>query len=116
MLERDELEAIAAAALTHDAIVVADEVHADLTYPGYTHVPFASLGEEIAARTVTITSATKAYNIPGLRCGLMSFGSSALRERFRAAIPDRMLGIVNRFGMEATICAWRECGGWLAAR
>jgi len=43
----------------------------------------------------------------------MSFGSSALRERFRVAIPDRMLGIVNRFGMEATICAWRECGGWL---
>jgi cysteine-S-conjugate beta-lyase len=113
MFERDELEAIAYVALAHDAIVVADEVHADLAYPGHTHIPFASLGEDIAARTVTITSATKSYNIPGLRCGLMSFGSSALRERFRAAIPDRMLGIVNRFGMEATICAWRECGGWL---
>jgi cystathionine beta-lyase len=61
---------------------------------------------------VTITSATKAYNIPGLRCGLMAFGSSELRERFRAAIPDRMLGIVNCFGIEATSCAWRECGEW----
>jgi cystathionine beta-lyase len=113
MFERDELEAIATAALAHGAIVVADEVHAELVYPGHTHIPFASLGEEIAARTVTITSATKAYNIPGLRCGVMCFGSSELRERFRAAIPDRMLGIVNRFGMEATICAWRDCGGWL---
>jgi cystathionine beta-lyase len=37
-----------------------------------------------------------------------------LRERFRAAIPDRMLGSVNRFGLEATVCAWRECAPWLA--
>ena len=63
----------------------------------------------LATFTITITSATKAYNIPGLRCGLMHFGSSALRERFRYAIPDRMLGIVSPFGMEATIVAWREC-------
>ncbi len=114
MLERAELEAIAAQALARDMVIVSDEVHADLAYPGGQHVPLASLGPEIAERTVTLTSATKAYNIPGLRCGLMSFGSDSLRERFRAAIPDRMLGVVNRFGLEATICAWRECAPWLA--
>jgi cysteine-S-conjugate beta-lyase len=113
VFERHELEAIARAVVDRDAIVVADEVHADLVYPGHTHVPFASLGPEMAERTITITSATKAYNIPGLRCGLMHFGSSALRERFRYAIPDRMLGIVSPFGMEATIVAWRECAAWL---
>jgi cystathionine beta-lyase len=113
MLERAELEAIARAAVERDAIVVADEVHAELAYPGNEHVPFASLGPEIAERTVTITSATKAYNIPGLRCGVMHFGSSALRERFRSAIPDRMLGIANQFGMQATITAWRECRPWV---
>jgi cystathionine beta-lyase len=112
VLERGELEAIAAAAVERNMVVVSDEVHADLVYPGHQHIPLASLGKEIAARTVTLTSATKAYNIPGLRCGLMAFGSLELRERFRAAIPDRMLGIVNRFGIEATIVAWRECGDW----
>src|SRR5262249_46358506 len=100
MLERAELEAIASGAIAHDMVIVSDEVHADLAYPGRQHVPLASLGPEIAERTVTLTSTTKAYNIPGLRCGLMSFGSDALRERFRAAIPDRMLGVVNRFGIE----------------
>jgi len=94
-------------------VVVADEVHADMTYAGATHIPFASLGPEVAKRTVTITSATKAFNIPGLRCGLMHFGSTALRERFRVAIPDRMLGIANQFGLKATIVAWQECGPWL---
>ena len=113
VLERQELEAIAATVVERDMVVVADEVHADMTYAGATHIPFASLGPEVAERTVTITSATKAFNIPGLRCGLMHFGSSALRERFRAAVPDRMLGIVNQFGLKATIAAWQECGPWL---
>jgi cysteine-S-conjugate beta-lyase len=113
VLDREELEAIAGLAVERDLVVVADEVHADLVYPGQTHIPFASLSPEAAARTVTLTSATKAYNIPGLRCGLMHFGSDSLRERFRGAFPDRLLGIVNRFGIEATIVAWRECGAWL---
>jgi cystathionine beta-lyase len=111
--ERAELEAIAAVAVARLLVVIADEVHADLVYSGHQHIPFASLGAEVAGRTVTITSATKAYNIPGLRCGVMHFGSSALREQFRKAVPDRMLGIANRFGIEATLVAWRECGGWL---
>jgi cystathionine beta-lyase len=110
---RDELEAVASLVLERDMIVVADEVHADLTYPGHTHIPFASLGPEIAARTITLTSATKAYNIPGLRCGLIHFGSAALHERFQAAVPERMLGRVNRFGIQATITAWQSCQPWL---
>jgi cystathionine beta-lyase len=113
VLELKELEAIAKLAVERDLVVVADEVHADLVYSGHTHIPFASLSPEVAALTVTITSATKAYNIPGLRCGVMHFGSNALRERFRAVFPDRMLGVVNRFGIEATLIAWRECGTWL---
>jgi cystathionine beta-lyase len=116
VFERTELEAIARLAVERQLVVIADEVHADLVFlknSSHQHIPFASLGPEVAARTVTITSATKAYNIPGLRCGVMHFGSAALREQFRQAVPDRMLGIANRFGIEATLVAWRECGGWL---
>jgi cystathionine beta-lyase len=113
VFERAELEAIASVVVERQLVVIADEVHADLVYSGQQHIPFASLGPEVAARTVTITSATKAYNIPGLRCGVMHFGSAALREQFRQAVPDRMLGIANRFGIEATLVSWRECGGWL---
>jgi cystathionine beta-lyase len=112
VFERPELEAVAAVAVERDLVVVADEVHADLAYPGSTHIPFGSLSPEVAARTVTITSATKAYNIPGLRCGLMHFGSAALREKFRNRVPDRLLGKVNRFGVEATVAAWSNCSDW----
>ena len=68
---RDELTVMAEVALEHNLIVVSDEIHADLVYPGHEHIPFASLGPEIAARTITLTSATKGFNIPGLRCALM---------------------------------------------
>jgi cystathionine beta-lyase len=111
--DRAELEAVADVALERNLIVVVDEVHADLVYPGRRHVPFATLGAEIAARTVTITSATKAYNIPGLRCGLMHFGSEELRERFRRILPDRVFGKANLFGVEATLAAWRYGEPWL---
>lgn len=110
---RAELEALADVVVERKLVVVTDEVHADLTYRGTSFVPFASLGPEVAAQTVTITSATKAYNIPGLRCGVMHFGSEELRERFRQVVPDRMLGTANQFGVEATCVAWTECDAWL---
>ena len=74
---RAELEAVAAFAIRHDLIVVSDEIHADIVYPGSTHIPLASLRPEIAARTITITSATKSFNIPALRCAVMHFGHAA---------------------------------------
>ena len=70
---RAELEDVAAFAIRHDLIVVSDEIHADIVYPGNTHIPLASLSSEIAARTITITSATKSFNIPALRCAVDVF-------------------------------------------
>lgn len=115
VFERPELEALAALALEHDLIVVSDEVHADLVYEGGKHIPFASLGPEIASRTVTLTSATKAFNIAGLKCALIHFGSKELMTRQTDAFPGRLLGLPNVFGIEATLAAWRSGDEWMAA-
>jgi cystathionine beta-lyase len=115
VLGREELEAIARVAVERDLVVVADEVHCDLVYAGARHMPLATLGEEVAARTVTINSATKSFNIAGLRCGVMHFGSERLLRRFRQAFPDRLLGQVSVTGVDATIAAWREGQPWLDA-
>jgi len=73
---RAELEGLAALALEHDWVVLSDEIHADLTHPGHPFVPFASLGPELAKRTITFSSASKAFNIAGLRCALAHCGSA----------------------------------------
>ena len=112
---RDELVAIARFAIEHDLIVVSDEIHSDLVYAGHRHIPFASLGPEIAARTVTLNSATKSFNIPGLRCAVLAFGSDKLRSRFHKRIPSRLLGGCNIIGVDATVAAWTASQPWLDA-
>ena len=114
VLRRDELEKIAAVALQRDMIVISDEIHADIVYPGHRHIPFASLGPDIAARTVTLNSATKSFNIPGLRCAVIHFGTRALKERFHQRLPAKLFGACTGISMDATVAAWTESQDWLA--
>lgn len=115
VFSRDELLALGQFVIAHDLIVISDEIHSDLIYPGHQHIPLASLGPDIAARTVTINSATKSFNIPGLRCAVMAFGNEALRDRFHKRVPLRLTGQANIVGADATAAAWRECQPWLDA-
>ncbi|MFP8780108.1 MalY/PatB family protein [Hydrogenophaga sp. RWCD_12] len=110
---KTELQSLADFAQRHGLIVLSDEIHADLVYPGAEHLPFAKLGERVADRTVTLASATKSYNIPGLRCAVASFGSAHLLQRFFARIPLRLIGSVNSMGIDATVAAWTHGQPWL---
>lgn len=112
-LRREELQAIADIALANDLVVVSDEIHQDLVYPGSTHIPFAALGPDIEARTITLTSASKAFNIAGLRCAVAAFGSRELRRRF-LGFPRHLRGGLNGLGIMATEAAWAHSEPWLA--
>lgn len=109
---RAELEALAALAIEHDLVVVSDEIHADLVHPGSVHVPIATLGDDIAARTITLTSASKAFNLAGLRCAVAHFGSAALHRRFRT-LHHHARGGIGTLGMAATAAAWSQGQPWL---
>jgi cystathionine beta-lyase len=111
--ERSELLGLAELAIAHDLVVVSDEIHADLLLePGARHIPFATLGPEVERRTLTLMSASKAFNIAGLRLALAAFGSADLKRRF-TRLPRHARGGANTFGMVATEVAWRECQDWL---
>lgn len=110
VLSHDELVAIAGIAEERDLTIVSDEIHADLIYPGARHIPMAVLAPE---RTVTLTSATKGFNIPAVRTAIAHFGSPELKDRFDRAVPEHLLGRPSRFGVAGTIAAWREGEAWL---
>jgi cysteine-S-conjugate beta-lyase len=110
---RAELDAIAAVAGERDLLVIADEVHADLTYPPAVHTPFGSL-PGAAERTVTLTSATKAFNLAGIRCAVAHVGPAAVRSAF-AKLPPLMFGAVSASGVAATLAAWERGDDWLEA-
>lgn len=111
VFDRSELEALGQLVVERDLVVVSDEIHGDLVYEG-THIPFASLSPEVAARTITMTSATKSFNIAGVRCSVATFGSEEIHNRWKV-IPPKVLGAVSTPGMVATIAAWREGQPWL---
>jgi cystathionine beta-lyase len=112
VLEREELEGIAKIAAANNLTIVSDEIHADLVYPGARHIPMETIGAA-AERTMTLTSATKGFNIAGLRASIAHFGSAALKEKFDGAIPERLLGGPGRIGVAATIAAWCDSEEWL---
>ena len=94
------MERVADIAARHDLTVIADEVHADLTYAPARHVPFASLAPEVEARTVTLTSASKAFNLAGMRWAVLHSGSDAFRDAIDA-LPGHYLGAPNQMGVVA---------------
>jgi len=115
VFRRDELAAMAEIACKYDMVVISDELHAELTYDHARHIPLASLGDDIAQRTVTITSATKSFNLGGLRCAVAHVGDARVRRAWDR-LPTEYFGSLNVVGVEATLAAWRSGDSWLEAQ
>lgn len=113
VLERAELLAIAAVVERHGGRVFADEIHAPLIYPGGRHVPYASLSEVTAAHTITATSASKAWNLPGLKCAQVILSNDPDRETWRRVGPMAEHRASNP-GVVAATAAYASGGPWLA--
>lgn len=113
VFDREELQAVADICAARDAWIISDEIHAELCFDGRVHIPTASLSPEISKRTITLMSASKAYNIAGLKTSFMIIQDAALRERVNHARCG-MVDSVNPLGMEATRVAYSEAGPWLA--
>lgn len=112
VFERAELELIADIAEEHDLIVIADEIHAELVHDSARHLPFASLRGN-AQRTVTVTSASKAFNLAAVRCAVAHVGHQPTAELLAAA-PQHLFGSVSVLGIVATLAAWSDAGdAWL---
>lgn len=112
VFSRADLEALAQVAIEFDLTIVSDEIWADFIYPGGTHLPFATLGGEVAERTVTLTAATKTFSFAGLRMAVAHFGSARLQEAYQS-LGRFLLGGQPGPGAVASICAWTEGDRWV---
>lgn len=110
---RDELERLRDVVVRRGARVVSDDIHAPLVLPGAEHVPYASL-PGAAEHTTTVLSASKAFNVPGLKCAQVVAGSEADRAALRRVPPVANHG-TSPLGIVANTAAWDGGGPWLAA-
>jgi cystathionine beta-lyase len=112
---REELQEVADVCVRHDLVLCSDEIHNGLILDAdKRHIPVASLGEDIAQRTVTLMSASKTFNQPALGCAYAVASNPDLREKLRKT----MAGIVHHVGLMgyvATEAAYRDGKHWQLA-
>jgi len=107
-----ELERLAEICLRHHLIICSDEIHCDLLYPGYHHVPIATLAPEVADHTVTLMAGSKTFNLAGLSCGFAIMPDQKLRgiwETFSLGLIPR----VSIMGHAGTLAALQDGQEWL---
>ena len=113
VLPRAELERIAEACAAHDAWVLADEIHAPLVLPGAAHVPWLEVSDAARARGIALTSASKAFNVAGLKAALVVTASAAARDVV-ARLPSQS-DHAGLLGVVAAEAAFAEGDAWLDA-
>jgi cystathionine beta-lyase len=99
----------------HGVLVVSDEIHEDLVInPEKKHVPFASLGPAFADNSITCTSPSKTFNLPGLQCANAIVPNRRLREELARQYERNVFPFGNLLGMVATQAAYSYGEPWLA--
>ena len=109
---RWELERLCAICASRDVTILSDEIHGDLVYQGYTHIPTQSIG---VGRVVTLASASKTFNLAGLQNSFVVIPDEGLRKRFDAFVKGTAhVGSGVSAGYVAAAAAFRGGEGWLS--
>lgn len=111
--KRGELVKLGEICLKHGVMVIADEVHEDLVYKKYQHVPFASLAEEFSQNSATATGPSKTFNLAGLQTSNIIIPNSRLRLEFKNTLEKNAIISPNLFGIVALKAAYTQGEEWL---
>lgn len=110
---RQELTRIGEICLRNDVIVVADEIHCELIYPGHVYTPFASISDAFLMNSVTCISPSKSFNLAGLQIANIIAADEYMRMKIDKAININEVCDVNPFGVEALMAAYNHGEEWL---
>lgn len=112
--EAEEIRALATFCAERDLILVSDEVHHDLVFPGHTHIVTANAAPEIADRLVTMTGPSKTFGINGALNGQLTVVNAEMRTKIQTACRAAGLG-PNRLSMMMTTAAYAHGAEWTDA-
>lgn len=109
---REDLEAVARLAARYSVTVVSDEIHAPLTQPTATFTPYLSVSDEARATGFAVHSASKAWNIAGLKCAVL-VAQGEKPAAVLASLPLEVSWRTGQFGVLASVAAYAEGEDWL---
>ena len=109
----EELQQIAAICQENGTLVISDEIHADLTLPGYKHHSFSTVSETARMNSITFMAPSKAFNMPGISSSYSLIFNSQLRERFTEFMEASELAMGNMFAYTTCAAAYEKGEAWL---
>ena len=110
---REELARIGELCHKYGVTVLSDEIHCDVTAPGESYIPFASVNDECRSISVSAIASSKTFNIAGLQSACVFAADPVLRHKVWRGINTDEVGEPNAFSMTANIAAFTECDGWV---
>lgn len=110
---REELERIGTICLQHNVMVVSDEIHCDLVYPGHTHIPFGSLSADFLRNSVTCIAPSKTFNLAGVQVANIVAADPSVNAKIDKALNINEVCELNAFAVEALTAAYRTGADWL---
>ncbi|HOC35101.1 MAG TPA: MalY/PatB family protein [Ruminococcus flavefaciens] len=111
--DRDTLAKIGELAYDNGVTVISDEIHCDITDPGRSYVPFASVSEKCRENCVVCISPTKAFNLAGIQTSAAVVPDSRLRHKVWRALNTDEVAEPNAFAVQAAVTAFNKGGQWL---
>lgn len=108
-----ELRELGELCINNNILIVSDEIHQDIVFDGFQHIPFATISDEFADRSVTITGISKTFNLAGLQMSNIIIPNSSIRRRFSKMVESCGLFLPNIFAIAATEAAYRSGAPWL---
>ena len=111
----EELAKVAELCARHGVVVVSDEVHCDLTAPGTSYIPFASVSETCRMNSVSLMAPSKAFNIAGIQTSAVCVPNEHLRTRVVRGLNNDEVAEPNAFAVDAAVAAFNEGAEWLDA-
>ena len=109
---KSELERLAQLASENNVIVISDEIHAPLTFSERTFTPFLAISDTASSVGITVTAASKGWNIAGLKCAIILTQNTALHEKLNAIAPATHYR-ASLLGAFATVAAFEAGEPWL---
>ncbi len=110
---REILRQVGEMCCRNHVVVVADEIHCDLTEPGLGYVPFASVSEECRRNSITCVAPTKTFNIAGIQTAAVMAADENLRHKMWRELNTSEVAEPNVFAIEAAIAAYTGGAQWL---
>jgi len=110
---KEELQRMMDLCIKHNVLMLSDEIHSDLIFSGYKHIPTATLSPEAKKHTISFLAPSKTFNMAGLSTSFLVIQDKKLRQKYEEILEAYHLGLGNIFGNEALEAAYNQGAEWL---